>query len=56
MQILISLMRGLHLFLGISPPEPKNEKWFALAWVGILTAIVGVTVLFTAFIVPYVMK
>jgi hypothetical protein len=56
MKPLISLMRGLHLFLGISAPDPKHEKWFALAWIGILLAIIAATVFFTAFIVPYVMK
>ena len=56
MKLLISFMRGLNVFFGISPPEPKHEKMFALAWVGILLAIVALVVVFTVLIVPYVMR
>jgi len=40
--LLAKFFRGLHLFLGITPPPPgHNERTFVLVWFGMLALVIG---------------
>lgn len=41
MKILVTLIRHVHYFIGISMPRPEQERLLVLVWVGVVSMLVG---------------
>ncbi len=47
MRFLISLMRGLHMVIGIHTPPPGQERLYVFVWIGIIVFfMIGLALLF----------
>jgi len=49
-------MRLFHYMLGITAPEPKDERKILLIWIATIVAIILIGLAFVLFIVPQVFR
>jgi len=56
MRFLLQAMRLFHYMLGITAPEPKDERKILLIWIATIVAIVLIGVAFAIFIIPHVFR
>ena len=54
MKLIFELMRLFHYTVGITTPEPKQERLVLLVWIGSVLGIVLLSLGFAFFIVPYI--
>lgn len=41
MNFLVSLMKGLHMSIGIHTPPPDQERLYVFVWIGIIVTMAG---------------
>lgn len=56
MKYLLQAMRLFHYMVGITAPEPKDERKVLLIWIGCIVALVVIGVTFAYFIVLHVIR
>jgi len=56
MRFLLQAMRLFHYMLGITAPEPKDERKILVIWIATIVAIVLIGVAFAIFIIPHVFR
>ncbi|PYP82843.1 MAG: hypothetical protein DMG65_25480 [Candidatus Angelobacter sp. Gp1-AA117] len=54
MKVLLEVMRLFHHMVGITTPDPKDERKILFLWVGVILGIIIVGVLFVILIVEFV--
>jgi len=54
MKVLLEVMRLFHHMVGITTPDPKDERKILFLWVGVILRIIIVGVLFVILIVEFV--
>ena len=56
MKSLLQAMRLFHYAVGITAPEPKDERKVFFLWIGIVIAIILIGVGFAFFIIPHIFR
>jgi hypothetical protein len=56
MEFPLKLMRLLHMVLGITPAEPKQERVYLLLWIGSFAFILVIVIASVVFLLPHVMR
>jgi hypothetical protein len=56
MEFPLKLMRLLHMVLGITPAEPKQERVYLLLWTGSFVLILVIVIASVVFLLPRVMR
>ena len=56
MKLILELMRLFHYTVGITTPEPKQERLVLFVWIGSVLGLILLSLGFAFFIVPYVFR
>jgi len=56
MRFLLQAMRLFHYMLGITAPDPKDERKVLLVWIATIVALILVGTAFAILIVPQVFR
>ena len=56
MKLTFELMRLFHYTVGITAPEPKQERLVLFVWIGSVLGLILLSLGFAFFIVPYVFR
>ena len=50
MQFLASMVRGLHMTIGIHTPPPEQESLYVFVWIGLIVLMIGGMILLFYFL------
>ena len=56
MKYLLEIMRVFHYVVGITTPEPKDERKILFIWIGVLIALVLIALGTALIVVPHVLR